>query len=100
MIRISLNETDCFEYDTAREAGDGVVRLIQKMDTMDVLTIELITKDDEDDTTYKIVRYYAPSQKRENETIATGLTLAEAQEHCQSEDTHVNGVYFDGYTEE
>ena len=50
--------------------------------------------------TYSIVRFYAPDQNRESEVIKTGLTLEEAQEHCNDETTRVEGVYFDGYTEE
>ena len=50
--------------------------------------------------TYTIIRFYAPHLKKENETIKTGLTLEEAQEHCNDETTRVEGVYFDGYTEE
>ena len=51
---------------------------------------------DEDDTTYKIVRYRF---KGENEVIEEGLTLEEAQEHCNREDSHGDG-WFDGYTAE
>jgi hypothetical protein len=51
-------------------------------------------------TTYRIERHYAPPRDREPETIETGLTLEEAQEHCQSEDSREAGVWFDGYTEE
>lgn len=47
---------------------------------------------------YKIVRFYRDSDK-ESKTIKTGLTLAEAQEHCTREDTHGDG-WFDGYDEE
>jgi hypothetical protein len=59
--------------------------------------------------TYKIIRYY---QDRENKTIATGLTLEEAQAHCSDPDTSsstrtrgntgtkTHGAWFDGYTEE
>lgn len=59
---------------------------------------------------YKIVRFYfsKPGQRR---TIATGLTLEEAQAHCQNPETssktcttatakaitHRNGPWFDGY---
>ena len=57
--------------------------------------------DNEDDgATYKIVRFYHPSKKKANETIKTGLTLAEAQEHCNDESTHEEGHFFDGYTKE
>jgi hypothetical protein len=47
--------------------------------------------------TYKIVRF-----KRDevcHEVIARGLTLDEAQAHCQNPETHGEG-WFDGYTEE
>lgn len=60
---------------------------------------------------YKIVRFYAHSN---NEVIATGLTLEEAQAHCedpetssttctmpdQVERTRKHGPWFDGYQEE
>lgn len=46
--------------------------------------------------TYSIVRFREGSSRR---TIDTGLTLDEAQAHCQREDTHGDG-WFDGYTEE
>jgi len=46
--------------------------------------------------TYKIIRFRF---KGDNEVIKTGLTLEQAQEHCQREDTHGQG-WFDGYTEE
>ena len=35
--------------------------------------------------TYKIIRFRF---KEDNETIKTGLTLEQAQEHCNREDTH------------
>lgn len=47
-------------------------------------------------TTYKIIRFRF---KGSNKTIKTGLTLEEAQAHCQREDTHGEG-WFDGYDEE
>jgi len=50
--------------------------------------------------TYKIVRFYYPDLNRENEVIETGLSLEEAQAHCQDETTKEDGVYFDGYTKE
>ena len=49
---------------------------------------------------YKIIRFYSPSQDRENKIIKTGLTLEEAQEHCSRKDTREEGVYFDGYDKE
>jgi hypothetical protein len=46
--------------------------------------------------TYKIVRmkFDGPSK-----VIETGLTLEEAQAHCQRDDTHGEG-WFDGYESE
>jgi len=49
---------------------------------------------------YKIVRYYAPSQNKPNRTIKTGLTLEQAQAHCNDPKTHKEGVYFDGYAKQ
>ncbi len=46
---------------------------------------------------FEIVRFYAPSVFKENKVIKTGLTEAEAQDHCQRDDTRKEGVYFDGY---
>jgi len=46
--------------------------------------------------TYKIVRFY---QDKESKIIKRGLTLDQAQEHCNREDTHGND-WFDGYTKE
>ncbi|MHA1382047.1 MAG: hypothetical protein ACTSRG_27055 [Candidatus Helarchaeota archaeon] len=49
---------------------------------------------------YKIVRFYYPSLNKENEVIDTGLSLEEAQKHCNNDNTREEGVFFDGYTEE
>ena len=46
--------------------------------------------------TYKIIRFVF---KGDNEVIAKGLTLEEAQEHCRDESTHGEG-WFDGYDRE
>lgn len=50
--------------------------------------------------TYRIIRFHFdtahPDHRR---TIATGLTLTEAQAHCQRDDTQGDG-WFDGYNEE
>jgi len=48
--------------------------------------------------TYKIVRFKNIAGE-DSEVIKTGLTLDEAQNHCQREDTHGDN-WFDGYTEE
>jgi hypothetical protein len=56
----------------------------------------------DDDKTYKIVRSYYPGYtgKTTRRTIKTGLTLEEAQEHCNDPKTRKDGEWFDGYTEE
>ena len=46
--------------------------------------------------TYKIIRF---TFRDYSDTIRTGLTLEEAQEHCQREDTQGPG-WFDGYMKE
>ena len=46
--------------------------------------------------TYKIIRFRFEGKNR---TIKKGLTLEEAQEHCQRDDTKGAG-WFDGDTEE
>ena len=48
---------------------------------------------------YSIVRYYHPDQDRNNEVVETGLTLEEAQAHCNDPATSKDGEWFDGYTE-
>lgn len=67
----------------------------------------------DDDSTYKIVRHYQ-DPSRENEVITRGLTLEQAQDHCNDpetssstatgaaavERTETVGAWFDGYTEE
>jgi hypothetical protein len=53
--------------------------------------------------TYKVVRHYPIGKPK---TIAKGLSLEEAQRHCQRTNTHMidkktSGiVWFDGYTME
>tara|TARA_R110000751_G_scaffold283903_1_gene387431 strand:- start:71 stop:238 length:168 start_codon:yes stop_codon:yes gene_type:complete len=52
---------------------------------------------------YKIVRFYNKEGSVETRTIKKGLTLQEAQTHCQKEDTHGvhnNTKWFDGYTKD
>ena len=48
-------------------------------------------------STYKILRVYADA--RAFAVQAEGMTLEEAQEHCNREDTHGEG-WFDCYEEE
>lgn len=50
--------------------------------------------------TYKIMRFYHPSVGRNSRKIKGGLTLEEAQAHCNDPKTSKAGKYFDGYTEE
>jgi hypothetical protein len=52
-------------------------------------------------TTYSIIRFFA-DLSQDNEIIATGLSLEEAQEHCRRQDTRGvdefgEVVWFDGF---
>ena len=47
---------------------------------------------------YKIIRFFRDDNKS-NRVILTGLTLKQAQNHCQDPDTSGDG-WFDGYNEE
>jgi len=47
--------------------------------------------------TYRILRF---DVNEDTKVIKTGLTLKQAQEHCNREDTHEKGKWFDGYEEE
>jgi hypothetical protein len=47
--------------------------------------------------TFSIIRFFQDG--RESEVIKEGLTLEEAQEHCQDEETHGEG-WFDGFEQE
>lgn len=52
------------------------------------------------ETTYKIIRFYKDwNDERNREIIETGLTLEEAQAHCNDPSTSTD-EYFDGYDEE
>ena len=50
---------------------------------------------------YKIVRFcFDDNDPDHRKVIKTGLTLEEAQDHCQRDDTREAGVWFDGYYQE
>ena len=49
--------------------------------------------------TYEIVRFDYPDCFFPKQVIKSGLTLEEAQAHCQRDDTYVAGEWFDGYRE-
>jgi hypothetical protein len=50
---------------------------------------------------YEIVRFYKDEQHPNHlMIIKRNLVLGQAQEHCQREDTHKVGVWFDGYKEQ
>ena len=48
---------------------------------------------------YTIYRFYAKEGKNAK-VIKTGVSLKEAREHCNREDTHKVGKWFDGYQRE
>ena len=53
--------------------------------------------------TYKIVRFKSPNFFKPVRTIKTGLTLEQAQAHCNRPDTRGGegeNAWFDGYTKE
>jgi hypothetical protein len=51
--------------------------------------------------TYKIVRHFSdPNRPCRTRRGLTGLTLEQAQAHCNDPKTHKAGVWFDGYTRE
>jgi len=58
--------------------------------------------DDDPNATYKILRFYSTGSRAR--TIARGLSLFEAREHCSLESTHKKigdrVIWFDGYTRE
>ena len=51
-----------------------------------------------DETTYEIRRFFKDPDK-DYEVILDGLTLEEAQAHCERENTHTE-EWFDGYSAE
>ncbi len=59
-------------------------------------TISVVQNDEP--KTYKIIRFFRDDNNK-NKVILTGLTLEQAQNHCQDPDTSGDG-WFDGYTKE
>lgn len=52
-------------------------------------------------TTYKVVRFFKNPEDGVREVQATGLTLEEAQAHCQDPASRAHdGSWFDGYYKE
>lgn len=96
-----------FEYGTASEAIAEASKRDEPMAVMartyvydDSEVVWTSTGDNtwppEDDKTYQIVRFHMNAPR---EVIETGLSLDEAQEHCNRDDTRGEG-WFDGYEEE
>jgi len=54
---------------------------------------------EEDAPTYTIYRFFGPELGTPRKLMAEGLTLEEAQEHCEDPDSQGEG-YFDGYEKE
>jgi hypothetical protein len=50
--------------------------------------------------TYKIIRFYHPSQEKPNRVIRQGLTLKQAQKWCRDPKTRKDGEWFDGYDQD
>ena len=49
--------------------------------------------------TYKIIRFYKERHKS-SRVIKRGLTLEQAQAHCQDPSTRKEGCWFDGFESE
>lgn len=49
---------------------------------------------------YEIVKFEYPDCFFPVEVVKQGLTLNEAQAHCQRDDTHEEGKWFHGYREQ
>ncbi len=48
---------------------------------------------------YNIIRFYRPDLNKDNKIVRTGLTLKQAQKHCNDPNT-ATAEYFDGYSRE
>lgn len=74
------------------------------MGSLDPGRVECYTLSMDDDTTYLIRRFtFSTDHPEHRDVIATGLTLDEAQEHCNDEATHgdgEHGPWFDEYEAE
>lgn len=55
--------------------------------------------DENENQRYKIVRYYRKEGQKPR-VQRSGLTLKQAQTHCDDPKTRKEGVWFDGYTKQ
>lgn len=76
--------------------SENILTLLEARELQSLLNELLGPEEGTKVTTYKIVRHRFNGNSR---TTKRGLTLEEAQAHCQREDTHGPG-WFDGYDEE
>lgn len=63
--------------------------------TISQIKVTHIYQEEAEKMRYKIVRFYKADKP--SRVIRKGLTLKEAQEHCNDPATRKEGVYFDGY---
>ena len=47
---------------------------------------------------YNIIRFYHPSVDKHSKVMKRGLTLEQAQAHCNNPKTRKDDHHFDGYT--
>ena len=82
------------DLDKIQELDDRLTELLAGYK----LDVQLVK---EDFQMYKIVRFcFDNNNPDHHKVVRSGLTLEEAQDHCQRDDTREAGVWFDGYEEE
>lgn len=100
---ISVHVVGDDDADETREISrNAVLAVVHPCTAKGMAAVTVLGDDDDDDDagTYEIVRYFAPHLNRAAEVQRGGLTLEEAQEHCNDPSTHENGEWFDGYRAE